>query len=72
MAQTQKRVTRWRLTDKHIPVAERTFSSREEALRYLTLAWDVYPTMHRARLSKFDITTEVITRSLVTPASARR
>jgi hypothetical protein len=58
----QKTVTKWRLTDKNIPVAERTFDSREEALFYLNLAWNVYPDMKRVRLSKFDITTEVITR----------
>jgi len=63
----QKTVTKWRLTDKHIPVAERTFNSRADALAYLSLAWTVYPTMTRARLSKFVITTEVVTRPLATP-----
>jgi hypothetical protein len=55
-------ITKWRLTDKNIPAAERTFNSREEAMVYLNLAWTVYPDMKRVRLSKFDITTEVIKR----------
>lgn len=59
---TQKQLTKWRLTDKNIPAGERTFDSHEEAIHYLTLAWKVYPTMKRARLSRFDITTEVIKR----------
>jgi len=60
-------VTKWRLTDKNIPVSERTFNSREDALYYLSLAWSIYPDMQRVRLSKFDIETEVIRRP-VTPA----
>lgn len=59
---TQKQVTKWRLTDSNIPASERTFDSHEEAITYLTLAWKVYPAMKRARLSRFDITTEVIQR----------
>jgi len=62
-----KTVTKWRLTDKNIPEAERTFNSREDALLYLNLAWDVLPNMRRVRLSKFTIETEVIQRPLVTP-----
>lgn len=59
---TQKLVTKWRLTDSNIPVAERTFDREEDARAYLRLAWTVYPNMHRVRLSRYDITTEVITR----------
>jgi len=59
---TQKQLTKWRLTDVNIPNSERTFDSHEDAIAYLTLAWKVYPAMKRARLSRFDITTEVIKR----------
>jgi len=55
-------ITKWRLTDKNIPQAERTFNSREDALYYLSFAWNIYPKMQRVRLSKFDIETEVIRR----------
>jgi hypothetical protein len=58
----EKTLTKWRLTDKNIPVSERTFNRREDAMAYLALAWTVYPDMQRARLSKFDITTEVFRR----------
>jgi hypothetical protein len=59
---TQKTLTRWRLTDSNIPASERTFDTEEEARHYLALAWKVYPAMNRVRLSRFDITTEVIKR----------
>jgi hypothetical protein len=60
----EKTLTKWRLTDKNIPVSERTFDTREEAEAYLALAWMVYPNMQRARLSRFDITTEVVRRPI--------
>jgi hypothetical protein len=69
---TQKTLTKWRLTDKSIPTSERTFDTEEDARHYLTLAWKVYPTMNRARLSRFDITTEVIQRPEEGESNAQR